>query len=72
MTQGDYNNFILPVPPLAEQQAIADFLDAKTAKIDELISELTKQIDELSEYKQAVITEAVTGKVDVCDYKPLI
>lgn len=70
MTQGDYNNFILPVPPLAEQQSIADFLDAKTAKIDELISELTKQIDELTEYKQAVITEAVTGKVDVRDYKP--
>lgn len=58
------------VPPLAEQQSIADFLDAKTAKIDELISELTKQIDELTEYKQAVITEAVTGKVDVRDYKP--
>ena len=70
MTQGDYNNFILPVPPLAEQQAIADFLDTKTAKIDVLISELTKQIDELTEYKQAVITEAVTGKVDVRDYKP--
>ena len=70
MTQGDYNNFFLPVPPLAEQQSIADFLDAKTAKIDELISELTKQIDELTEYKQAVITEAVTGKVDVRDYKP--
>lgn len=60
----------IPLPPLAEQQAIADFLDAKTAKIDELISELTKQIDELTEYKQAVITEAVTGKVDVRDYKP--
>lgn len=60
------------LPPLAEQQSIADFLDAKTAKIDELISELTKQIDELAEYKQAVITEAVTGKVDVCDYNPLI
>lgn len=60
----------IPVPPLAEQQSIADFLDAKTAKIDELISELTKQIDELAEHKQAVITEAVTGKVDVRDYKP--
>ena len=65
-----YNNLPIVVPPLAEQQAIADFLDAKTAKIDELISELTKQIDELTEYKQAVITEAVTGKVDVRDYKP--
>lgn len=72
ISQATISDFKLPVPPLAEQQAIADFLDAKTAKIDELISELTKQIDELAEYKQAVITEAVTGKVDVCDYKPLI
>lgn len=65
-----YNNLPVVVPPLAEQQAIADFLEVKTAKINELISELTKQIDELAEYKQAVITEAVTGKVDVRDYKP--
>ena len=70
ISQATISDFKLPVPPLAEQQSIADFLDAKTAKIDELISELTKQIDELTEYKQAVITEAVTGKVDVRDYKP--
>ncbi|MBS7347874.1 MAG: restriction endonuclease subunit S, partial [Muribaculaceae bacterium] len=72
LSASQITNYLLAVPPLSEQQAIADFLDAKTAKIDELISELTKQIDELAEYKQAVITEAVTGKVDVCDYKPLI
>lgn len=60
------------LPPLSEQQEIADFLDEKTARIDRLIEELTKQLDELAEYKQAVITEAVTGKVDVRDYKPNI
>lgn len=65
-----YNNLPVVVPPLSEQQAIADFLDAKTEKIDELVGELIKQIDELTEYKQSVITEAVTGKVDVRDYKP--
>lgn len=70
LSQGNLSNVFVVVPPLAEQQSIADFLDAKTAKIDELISELTKQINELTEYKQAVITEAVTGKVDVRDYKP--
>lgn len=70
ITATDLVNLSITLPPVAEQQAIADFLDAKTAKIDELISELTKQIDELTEYKQAVITEAVTGKVDVRDYKP--
>lgn len=70
LNQEQTKNCKFVLPPLAEQQAIADFLDAKTAKIDELIGELTKQIDELAEYKQAVITEAVTGKVDVRDYKP--
>lgn len=70
ISQATISNFKMLVPPLAEQQAISDFLDAKTAKIDELISELTKQIDQLAEYKQAVITEAVTGKVDLRDFKP--
>lgn len=72
LTKEKLSNTPVMVPPLAEQKDIADFLDAKIAKIDDLIGELTKQIDELTEYKQAVITEAVTGKVDVCDYKPLI
>lgn len=60
----------IPLPPLAEQQAIAEFLDEKTEKIDALISELEKQLEELAEYKKAVISEAVTGKVDVRDWKP--
>lgn len=63
-------NFAIPLPPLFEQQAIANFLDEKTAKIDALIDALTKQLDELAEYKKAVISEAVTGKVDVRDWKP--
>lgn len=60
----------IPLPPIDEQQAIAEFLDEKTGKIDTLIDELTKQLDELAEYKKAVITEAVTGKVDVRDWTP--
>lgn len=60
----------IPLPPLVEQQAIAEFLDEKTEKIDALISELHKQLEELAEYKKAIISEAVTGKVDVRDWKP--
>jgi type I restriction enzyme S subunit len=59
----------VPVPPISEQQEIANYLDEKTAKIDKLINELNNQLAELAEYKQAVISEAVTGKVDVRDYK---
>ena len=47
------------IPPLAEQQAIADFLDKKCNEIDELVSLQEKMIEELKAYKQSVITEAV-------------
>lgn len=62
-------NLQIPLPPLSEQQEIAEFLDKKTTKIDALIAELEAQLKDLIDYKQAVITEAVTGKVDVRDWK---
>lgn len=70
MTQSAYENAIIPLPPIFEQQQIADYLDEKTAKIDALIEELEAQLSDLATYKQAVITEAVTGKVDVRDWTP--
>ncbi|MFT9076209.1 restriction endonuclease subunit S [Ethanoligenens sp.] len=48
------------VPPLDEQQRIADFLDDKCAKIDALTADIQSQIDTLEQYKRSVITEAVT------------
>ena len=53
-------NFLLPNPPLSEQKAIADYLDAKCAKIDTFIAKQKTVIEKLKEYKQSVITEAVT------------
>lgn len=53
-------NFLLPNPPLSEQKAIADYLDAKCAKIDAFIAKQKTVIEKLKEYKQSVITEAVT------------
>ena len=53
-----------PVPPLVIQKKIACFLNEKTAKIDKLIEIENKQIEKLKEYKQAVITEAVTKGLD--------
>ena len=50
----------VPVPPLAEQKAIANFLDRETAKIDKLIAKQEQLITTLDERKQAVIREAVT------------
>ena len=48
------------LPPLSEQQQIADFLDSKTASIDSAIQAQKDIIEKLKEYRQAVITEAVT------------
>lgn len=47
------------VPPIPEQQSIADFLDKKCGEIDEMVSLQEKIVEELKAYKQSVITEAV-------------
>ena len=57
--------FSLPIPPLAEQQAIADDLDEKCADIDSLIQTKQSKIDSLKEYKKSIIYEYVTGKREV-------
>lgn len=55
----------LPVPPLAEQNAIVNFLDRKTFEVDQLIARVQAAIERLQEYRSALITAAVTGKIDV-------
>lgn len=49
-------------PPLPEQQSIADYLDQRCSKIDELISIKQQKIEKLKEYKKSLIFECVTGK----------
>lgn len=55
-------NFLVCIPKNAEQQAIADYLDKKTAEIDQLITIKQRKIEELKEYKKSLIYEYVTGK----------
>ena len=55
-------NFVVCIPPLSEQQAIASYLDDKTSQIDSLISLKQQKIDELKSYKKSIIYEYVTGK----------
>ena len=52
------------LPPLSEQQVIADYLDDQCSKIDEIIAEATESIEEYKELKQAVIFETVTKGLD--------
>jgi type I restriction enzyme, S subunit len=52
-------------PPIAEQLGIANFLDSEAAKVDTLIAKIREGIDKLKEYRTALISGAVTGKIDV-------
>ncbi len=54
---------VCPVPPLDTQRRIADFLDEKTARIDETAKQVLRSIEYLSEYRSALITAAVTGQL---------
>ena len=55
----------LILPPIMEQNQIVNFLDSKTQHIDELITVEHQKIELLKEYRQSLISEAVTGKIDV-------
>lgn len=55
-------NVSLPIPPLSEQQSIANYLDQKCSEIDELISIKQQKIEKLKDYKKSLIFECVTGK----------
>ena len=59
MNYDDLRKLMVFLPPYAEQQAIADYLDEKCGEIDEMVSLQEKIIEELKAYKQSVITEAV-------------
>ena len=52
-------------PNALEQHKIADYLDEKCAKIDEIIALRTEQINQLKDYKKSLIYEYVTGKKEV-------
>ena len=63
-----FSNFAqvpLFVPPMEEQEAIADYLDSKCAEIDAAIADKREQLTTLEEYKKSLIFEYVTGKKEV-------
>ena len=66
---GVINNLIIPTPNLSEQTQIIEYLDEQTQKIDSTIEKETQRIELLKEYRQSLISEVVTGKVDVRDWK---
>ncbi len=61
----DILTIAVAVPPLDEQQAVANYLDTKCAEIDTLISLKQSKIEVLKEYKKSIIYEYITGKKEV-------
>ena len=62
-----FSSFVIPLPPLAEQRAIADWLDAKCADIDATIALKEQKQEKLKAYKKTIIVEYVTGKKQVAN-----
>ena len=55
----------IPMPPLEEQRAIVEFIEQKNKAIDDMIANLRAEIDFLTEYKQRLIADAVTGQIKI-------
>lgn len=60
-----YANMSMPITEVTEQRAIVDYLDQETARIDNLVDRINQAVEKLQEYRTALITAAVTGKIDV-------
>ena len=56
---------VIPIPPIEELDAIVGYIQSKNSKIDKMIEVLTAEIERLSEYKQRLISDVVTGQIDV-------
>ena len=65
LTAVQLRHYRVPFPATSEQRAITAFLDRETAKIDALIAKIRQAIDHLKEFRTALISAAVTGKIDV-------
>ena len=61
----DLYQYRVAIPPKDEQRAIADYLDQMCATVDDLLKTTETAIVKLNEYRQALITSAVTGKIDI-------
>lgn len=69
ITQGILKNTSLWIPPIDEQKQIIEFLDIETNRIVRLKNSAVKEIELLKEFKTSLISEVVTGKVDVRNKK---
>lgn len=65
ITSNDFADLKIPLPPLQEQEEIAEFLDSKVAQINSVIEKTKKQIELIKEYKNTLINEAICGRINL-------
>lgn len=65
ITSSDFGDLKIPLPPLEEQKAIAEYLDTQIEKIDLAICKIKSQINLIKEYKSTLISEAVCGRIGI-------
>jgi len=65
LTCADIRHFRVPVPPVTEQQAIVNYVDRETFRVDALITRHRREIALMQEYRTRLIGDVVTGKLDV-------
>ena len=66
--QNVFEGFSFPIPPMEEQSKIVAYLEREIGKIDKIISAGERMVQLLKEYKTSLISQAVTGKIDVRDF----
>jgi type I restriction enzyme S subunit len=67
LSSQEFLDFVLPLPPISEQEHIVSYLDEKTSQIDKTIDIEKKKIELLKEYRQSLISSVVTGKIKVIE-----
>jgi len=65
ISQEKLNNLWIIQPPIEEQKEIVEFIESKTNEIDSTVSKIEKEIELIKEYRTALISEVVTGKIKV-------
>jgi type I restriction enzyme S subunit len=62
MNFADVAKIPIPLPPLSEQKEIVEYIERKTAKIDELAQKLEDEVKKLKEFRERLVADVVTGQ----------
>ncbi|CAM8645157.1 HsdS Restriction endonuclease S subunits [Comamonadaceae bacterium] len=65
VTGQQIRRFSVPIPPIAEQKQIAEYLDETNSRIDKVVASINTQIDKLKELRKVLINDVVTGKIKI-------